>query len=187
KTHVSWSPTARCTSVAATAESTPPERAQMTRPPPTCARMLSVASAMNEPGVHVGVHLQTPKRKLRSTSRPLGVWTTSGWNWMPRTGTPDRRASGWTCGAPASYTLAGPPLRIRPEGFRFSSSDQGVVPGTSSQYTFASRTRRAMSWLNWEPKSRTNTVCRRAVFSVASRLTAAVWLRLLAHAHVLGL
>src|SRR5205814_7753000 len=44
-----------------------------------------------------------------------------------------------------------------------------------------------MSWLNWEPKSRTKTVCRRALFSVASRLTAAVWLRLLAHAHVLGL
>ena len=31
KTHVSWSPTARCTSSAATAESTPPESAQSTR------------------------------------------------------------------------------------------------------------------------------------------------------------
>ena len=31
-THVSWSPTARCTSSAATEESTPPERPQITRP-----------------------------------------------------------------------------------------------------------------------------------------------------------
>src|SRR5437660_2280143 len=106
---------------------------------------------------------------------------------MPSTGTPARSASGSTCGAPGSYTLAGPPLRISPAGWRSLSSGHGVVPGTSSQYTFASRTRRAMSWLNWEPKSRTNTVCRRAVFSVTSRLTTAVWLRLLAHAHVLGL
>ena len=36
KTHVSWSPTARCTSSAATDESTPPLRPQMTRPSPTC-------------------------------------------------------------------------------------------------------------------------------------------------------
>ena len=46
--------------------------------------MLSVASAMNEPAVHDASHLQTPYRKLRSTSRPLGVCTTSGWNWMPK-------------------------------------------------------------------------------------------------------
>src|SRR5256885_9728866 len=51
-----------------------------------------------------------------------------------------------------------------------------------------------MSWLNWEPKSRTKTVCRRADTCWGSRgkaagfpRTAAVWLRLLAHAHVLGL
>src|SRR5882672_439721 len=78
---------------------------------------------------------------------------------MPSTGTPALSASGSTCGAPGSYTLAGPPLRISPTGARFFSSDQGVVPDTSSQYTFASRTRRAISWLNCEPKSRTRIVC----------------------------
>ena len=45
KTQVSWSPTARCTSVAATALSTPPESAQMTRPEPTCARIAASVSA----------------------------------------------------------------------------------------------------------------------------------------------
>ena len=39
KTQVSWSAIASWISTAATAESTPPERPQMTRPPPTCARM----------------------------------------------------------------------------------------------------------------------------------------------------
>ena len=27
---------------------------------------------------------QTSTRKLRSRSRPSGVWATSGWNWMPK-------------------------------------------------------------------------------------------------------
>ena len=35
-TQVSWSPIARCTSSAATDESTPPESPQMTLPSPTC-------------------------------------------------------------------------------------------------------------------------------------------------------
>ena len=39
KTQVSWSPIASCRSSAVTAESTPPERPQITRPPPTCSRM----------------------------------------------------------------------------------------------------------------------------------------------------
>jgi hypothetical protein len=51
----------------------------------------------------------------------------------PSTGTPARSASGSTCGAPDSYTLEGPPLRISPAGLRSFSSAQGVVPGTSSQ------------------------------------------------------
>ena len=38
-TQVSWSPTARCTSAAATAESTPPDSPQITRLSPTCARI----------------------------------------------------------------------------------------------------------------------------------------------------
>ena len=49
-THVSWSPIARCTSRAATDESTPPESPQITRPVPTCARILSICSSMIEAG-----------------------------------------------------------------------------------------------------------------------------------------
>ena len=47
-THVSWSPTARCTSSAATEESTPPERPQMTLPSPTCSRMRAICSSTIE-------------------------------------------------------------------------------------------------------------------------------------------
>src|SRR5260370_11589501 len=78
---------------------------------------------------------------------------------VPSRGTPADSASGSTGGAPGWYTLAGPPPRISPAGARFFSSDHGVVPGTSSQYTLASRTRRAISWLNCDPKSRTRIVC----------------------------
>src|SRR5690606_5062951 len=53
-THVSWSPTARCTSAAATAESTPPDSAQMTRASPTWARIAATWSAMTLPGVQSG-------------------------------------------------------------------------------------------------------------------------------------
>src|SRR5258708_26545303 len=109
---------------------------------------------------------------------------------MPSTGIPADSASGSTCGAPGSYTLAGPPPRISPAGSRFFSSDHGVVPGTSSQYTLASRTRRAISWLNWDPKSRTRMVSPRAPPFVVLRswAAAAVMLRsALPHAYVLGL
>src|SRR5205823_634743 len=47
-THVSWSPTARCTSSAATEESTPPESPQMTLPSPTWARMRLTCSSTIE-------------------------------------------------------------------------------------------------------------------------------------------
>ena len=49
KTQVSWSPTARCTSVAATAESTPPLSAQITLPSPIWLRSASMVVSMNEP------------------------------------------------------------------------------------------------------------------------------------------
>src|SRR6266851_2423635 len=109
---------------------------------------------------------------------------------MPSTGTPARSASGSTCGAPGSLTLAGPPLRMSPAGSSCFSSDHGVVPGTSSQYTLASRTRRAISWLNCDPKSRTRTVCWRTAGVVSFRGRAAAAVRLssaLPHAHVLRL
>src|SRR6266849_2756212 len=77
---------------------------------------------------------------------------------------------------------------MSPAGSRCFSSDHGVVPGTSSQYTLASRTRRAISWLNCDPKSRTSTVCSRGPPLSSSRAAAAVMLSsALPHAHVLGL
>src|SRR5216684_2724674 len=79
---------------------------------------------------------------------------------------------------------------MSPAGSSCFSSDHGVVPGTSSQYTLASRTRRAISWLNCDPKSRTRTVCWRiaGVDSLPGRAAVAVRLSsALPHAHVLRL
>ena len=59
KTHVSCGPTALCTSAAATAESTPPDSAQITRPVPTCALIAATCSSMTEPIVQVGGQPQT--------------------------------------------------------------------------------------------------------------------------------
>src|SRR3989304_299990 len=88
---VSRSPTARWTSAAATAESTPPESAQMTLPSdPTsraCAstrsRISATGDSMKVAGVHVARAPAIPTTKLRRTSRPRGVWATWGWNWIP--------------------------------------------------------------------------------------------------------
>ena len=89
--HVSRSPTARWTSAAATAESTPPDSAQMTLPSEPTSRACSstrrrisaTVDSMKLAGVHEGVMPATPTTKLRRTSRPCGVCATSGWNWMP--------------------------------------------------------------------------------------------------------
>ena len=55
KTHVSWSPTARCTSSAATDESTPPLRPQITLPVPTWARMRAICSSTIDAADHAHV------------------------------------------------------------------------------------------------------------------------------------
>ena len=78
KTQVSLSPMARCMSEAATAESTPPDRAHMTLPSPTCRRMDSTDSATKLPGVQPPEHPHTSIRKLRMIRPPSSVWTTSG-------------------------------------------------------------------------------------------------------------
>ena len=84
KMHVSWSPTAACTRAAATAESTPPDSAQITRPPPTCRSMVLTDSSMNDAAVQSPEQRATSNRKLCRSWPPCGVCTTSGWNWMPR-------------------------------------------------------------------------------------------------------
>ena len=88
---VSRSPTARWTSAAATAESTPPDSAQMTLPSEPVARACAstrsrialTVDSMKFAGVQLGAIPAMPVTKLRRTSRPRGVWTTSGWNWIP--------------------------------------------------------------------------------------------------------
>ena len=55
-------------------------------------------------------------------------------------------------GAFSSFTLKGEPLRIIP--FSVSSISKLLWYGIISQYTFASRTARAMSCVYWLPKSR---------------------------------
>src|SRR2546430_17434962 len=74
---------------------------------------------------------------------------------MPRTGTPSPNTPGSMDGAPSSYTEAGPPERINPTG-RLARSSCGVASnGTISEYTWHSRTRRAMSCAYCAPKSTT--------------------------------
>ena len=82
-THVSRSPIARCTSSAATLESTPPESPQIARPSPTWARIASICSSITDLGLQVRSHPHTSSRKFVRTCWPYGVWTTSGWNWIP--------------------------------------------------------------------------------------------------------
>src|SRR5438477_956198 len=76
---------------------------------------------------------------------------------MPRTGTPTSNTPGSIPGAPSSFTDAGPPESTRPTG-RLARISCGVASkGTISEYTWHSRTRRAMSCAYCAPKSRTRT------------------------------
>ncbi len=82
-TQVRRSPIARCTSSAATAESTPPDSAQITRPfGPTCSRTRSVASSTKDRAFQSRRQPQA-SRKLTRTFVPSSEWTTSGWNSIP--------------------------------------------------------------------------------------------------------
>ena len=69
-THVSWSPTALCTSSAATEESTPPESPQMTLPSPTCLRIASTCSSMMFAADHVRDAPAMSSRNVVSTCWP---------------------------------------------------------------------------------------------------------------------
>ncbi len=81
KTQLSRSPRARCTSVAATAESTPPDNAQIARPrSPAVARTWATVASMKCRGVQSALAPQMPNTKLRRMLVPCCVWCTSGWN-----------------------------------------------------------------------------------------------------------
>src|SRR5438067_5240221 len=76
---------------------------------------------------------------------------------MPSVGTPRVRTSRATRGALSAYTDAGPPERINACGLRARTCCAVIVCGTSSEYTRASRTRRAISCEYWPPRSTTRT------------------------------
>src|SRR5947208_7273788 len=77
---------------------------------------------------------------------------------MPSTGTPASYSAASIDGASSTCTDAGPPERMIPFGRRASISSNGIVRGTISEYTCASRTRRAISCAYCAPKSTTSTV-----------------------------
>src|SRR6266511_4620473 len=103
---------------------------------------------------------------------------------MPRVGIPSVSTSGSTRGAPSAYTEAGPPDRINACGFRASTCFAVIVCGTSSEYTRASRTRRAMSCAYCPPKSTTSTGRSSGVRSGSCRISAPIVRRLLRDRHV---
>src|SRR5580765_6988659 len=76
---------------------------------------------------------------------------------MPSVGIPSRNSDGSTCGAPSAYTDAGPPERISAAGLRATTSAGETRCETSSEYTRATRTRRAISCEYWPPRSTTRT------------------------------
>ena len=83
KMQVNCDPTARCSNAAATEESTPPLRPQITRSLPTCSRTRATVSATKLPAVHDPEQPQISRTKLRRMVMPSGVCCTSGWNCRP--------------------------------------------------------------------------------------------------------
>ncbi len=72
-------------------------------------------------------------------------------------------------GAPSAYTEAGPPERMIPAGWRAATSSAEMVLGTISLWTWASRTRRAISWAYCAPKSTTRTVAKSVAMGTPRR------------------
>ena len=82
-TQVSWSPTAFCTSAAATEESTPPDSPQMTRASPTWARTEATRSSTTFAAVHSPESPAPRSRKFSSTCWPNVECSTSGCHCTP--------------------------------------------------------------------------------------------------------
>src|SRR6266540_4438696 len=76
---------------------------------------------------------------------------------MPSVGIPSSKMPRSTRGAFSAYTDAGPPERITAYGLRRRISSGVTRCPTSSEYTRASRTRRAISCAYCPPRSRTST------------------------------
>src|SRR5687767_5474155 len=96
---------------------------------------------------------------------------------MPNVGMSVSNMAGSTCGAPDAYTLDGPPDKITAVGRRGAISAALTVDGTISEYTRASRTRRAISCAYCAAKSTTRTrSCSEYEVKDGSRSPGRVWL-----------
>src|ERR1700749_2284960 len=73
---------------------------------------------------------------------------------MPSTGTPSSKTALDVFGTASPTTDSGPPERITPLGANFFRASSPMSGRCTSQNTPISRTRRAMSWVHWDPKSR---------------------------------
>src|SRR5580704_4239451 len=73
---------------------------------------------------------------------------------MPRTGNSSSNRRGSAGGACLSYTDHGAPERTMPTGSQLSISFSEAVHGSTTEKTFCSRIRRAISCVYWAPKSR---------------------------------
>src|ERR1700678_198106 len=82
---------------------------------------------------------------------------------MPSTGTSLSNRPAGAGGASGAYTDEGPPDKIIALGRLASISVAGIVDGTISEYTWHSRTRRAINCAYCAPKSTTRTVSNRAI------------------------
>ena len=78
-------------SIAATLESTPPDRPSMTLSSPSFSRSSATVDSMKFSGVQSPLHPQMPITKFLSICEPYSLWCTSGWNCMPQVGSPFRR------------------------------------------------------------------------------------------------
>src|SRR3954452_13440894 len=106
---------------------------------------------------------------------------------MPSVGTPSSKMPGSTRGAPSAYTDAGPPDRTSACGFRARTWSAVTPCPTSSEYTWHSRTRRAISCAYWPPRSTTSTGRSSAGRSGSGRTSAAIVRRLFRDRHVMGM
>ena len=90
----------------------------------TRSRMPATVVSMKLAAVHDGSTPAMPVTKLRRTSRPRGVCTTSGWNWMPY-----RLRSG-AC-SPANGVLSVWAVERKPSGSRVIESPWLIHTGWS--------------------------------------------------------
>src|SRR3954454_13188469 len=93
---------------------------------------------------------------------------------MPSVGMPRSKSPGSMRGAPSAYTDAGPPLRISACGLRARTCSAVTRWPTSSEYTRASRTRRAISCAYCPPRSKTSTGRSSGARSGSGRISAAI-------------